>query len=91
MGYRLTLYHYPVQIDERSNEWRGLFSGLQVRSLLQPFKFFKLTDMFELIIDLEHASPPFTCPARSCQIKHNYHHCYNFKPLQAIRSTVLHI
>jgi hypothetical protein len=30
MGYRLTLDHCPVQIDERSNEWRGLFSGLQV-------------------------------------------------------------
>ena len=32
MGYRLTLDHCPVQIDERSNEWRGLFSGLQVSS-----------------------------------------------------------
>lgn len=30
MGYRLTLDHCPVQIDERSSEWRGLFSGLQV-------------------------------------------------------------
>jgi hypothetical protein len=31
MGYRLTLDHCPTQIDERSNEWHGLFSGLQVR------------------------------------------------------------
>jgi hypothetical protein len=31
MGYRLTLDHCPVRIDERSNEWRGLFSGLQVK------------------------------------------------------------
>jgi hypothetical protein len=30
MGYRLTLDHCPVQIDERSSDWRGLFSGLQV-------------------------------------------------------------
>jgi hypothetical protein len=30
MGYRLTLDFCPVQIDERSHEWRGLFSGLQV-------------------------------------------------------------
>jgi len=30
MGYRLTLDHCPVHIDERSHEWRGLFSGLQV-------------------------------------------------------------
>jgi hypothetical protein len=30
MGYRLTLDHCPVQIDARSHEWRGLFSGLQV-------------------------------------------------------------
>jgi hypothetical protein len=30
MGYRLTLDHCPVHIDERSYEWRGLFSGLQV-------------------------------------------------------------
>jgi hypothetical protein len=30
MGYRLTLDHCPVCIDERSHEWRGLFSGLQV-------------------------------------------------------------
>lgn len=30
MGYRLTLDHCPVQIDNRSSEWRGLFSGLQV-------------------------------------------------------------
>lgn len=30
MGYRLILDHCPVHIDERSYEWRGLFSGLQV-------------------------------------------------------------
>jgi hypothetical protein len=30
MGYRLTLDFCPVHIDERSHEWRGLFSGLQV-------------------------------------------------------------
>ena len=30
MGYRLTLDHCPIQVDERSCEWRGLFSGLQV-------------------------------------------------------------
>ena len=30
IGYRITLDHCPVLIDERSNEWRGLFSGLQV-------------------------------------------------------------
>ncbi len=37
MGYRLTLDHCPVHIDERSQEWRGLFSGLQVSwALLIP-------------------------------------------------------
>ena len=38
MGYRLTLDFCPVHIDERSNEWRGLFSGLQVSwaSLIPP-------------------------------------------------------
>lgn len=35
MGYRLTLDHCPVHIDERSHEWRGLFSGLQVRRFLK--------------------------------------------------------
>jgi hypothetical protein len=35
MGYRLTLDHCPVQIDERSSEWRGLFSGLQVCNFCQ--------------------------------------------------------
>lgn len=39
MGYRLTLDHCPVQIDERSSEWRGLFSGLQVcKFCLKPIK-----------------------------------------------------
>ncbi|KUJ15456.1 uncharacterized protein LY89DRAFT_113348 [Mollisia scopiformis] len=33
MGYRLTLDHCPVHIDERSHEWRGLFSGLQIIDL----------------------------------------------------------
>ncbi|TVY80419.1 hypothetical protein LSUE1_G003275 [Lachnellula suecica] len=33
MGYRLTLDHCPVLIDERSHEWRGLFSGLQIIDL----------------------------------------------------------
>jgi hypothetical protein len=36
MGYRLCLDHCPVQIDERSSEWRGLFSGLQVCAALTP-------------------------------------------------------
>jgi hypothetical protein len=30
MGYRLTLDFCPVHMDERSHEWQGLFSGLQV-------------------------------------------------------------
>jgi len=30
IGYRLTLDHCPVWIDERSSKWRQLFSGLQV-------------------------------------------------------------
>ncbi|KAL2068773.1 hypothetical protein VTL71DRAFT_15111 [Oculimacula yallundae] len=33
MGYRLTLDHCPVHMDERSYEWRGLFSGLQIIDL----------------------------------------------------------
>ncbi|CZT47571.1 uncharacterized protein RSE6_08147 [Rhynchosporium secalis] len=33
MGYRLTLDHCPVHIDEESYEWRGLFSGLQIIDL----------------------------------------------------------
>ncbi|KAE9366109.1 hypothetical protein N431DRAFT_351743 [Stipitochalara longipes BDJ] len=33
MGYRLTLDFCPVHIDERSHEWRGLFSGLQIIDL----------------------------------------------------------
>lgn len=33
MGYRLTLDHCPVHINERSQEWRGLFSGLQIIDL----------------------------------------------------------
>ena len=36
MGYRLTLDYCPVHIDERSHEWRGLFSGLQVSSTRCP-------------------------------------------------------
>lgn len=35
MGYRFNLDFYPVHIDERSHEWRGLFSGLQ-ESLVSP-------------------------------------------------------
>jgi len=30
IGYRLTLDHCPVWIDDRSTKWRQLFSGLQV-------------------------------------------------------------
>ncbi|KAH8756543.1 hypothetical protein BGZ57DRAFT_909225 [Hyaloscypha finlandica] len=33
MGYRLTLDYCPVHIDERSHEWQGLFSGLQIIDL----------------------------------------------------------
>ncbi|KAF2707307.1 hypothetical protein K504DRAFT_483431 [Pleomassaria siparia CBS 279.74] len=33
VGYRLTLDHCPVYIDERATKWRQLFSGLQIIDL----------------------------------------------------------
>ena len=59
MGYRLTLDHCPVQIDERSSEWGGLFSGLQVCvfCLRRTMAYYQTQ-----IIDLEHASLHMSCP-----------------------------
>jgi hypothetical protein len=50
-----------VHIGERSHEWRGLFSGLQV-SWANPISSPPPPNPFLQIIDLEHASLHMSCP-----------------------------
>lgn len=63
MAYRIWLDYCPADLNTTTQDWRGLFSGLQVRSTLSSTPFiFDTQHIFSQVIDIEHASMHMSYP-----------------------------
>lgn len=84
IGYRLTLDHCPVWIDESSNKWRQLFSGLQVGWSV-PYSLHLLIGSRSLTSNTLHS----TYHVQLFPSRHLYLHSVNCRALRKIPSTGL--